>query len=714
LGRKYFLANVFRIMEIINTRSFSTKTLIVDSKNDQLDTILKQIASDDQARVTVCVSYSGDIQDFLRPIMFYLMERELNICVITVSFADCNTVLRKLKFLKRSTRLQVFVTNVKARKLSSRVVHAVISLCSKAFHSAPIMVYTPNIYLKKRVFLAHENCIIFDKQSNRVAVRSQRDDLRFQRFFSHATLLWVHDAFWEEGFYPSVYVDTASVLNHHGIRVLPYHSWKKVPFALKSPKTQHPLLRIIASKDSSVDPVIHFKMIQAIRVCLRKQTPILVFTQDLSKIEMDMFDFPYVKATDDMGVLLQYALMKPVPWAPRTNQKFEIDTDDWRGRMTVHDIVVNNTHTRSGSSRYYCVVTVHGQVARDYKTRAAANSVLSTWRDLDWTMEVDGQTQVDVTVYAGSKRDSRMLVGGITLHVSDLLELLPNKGPLCIERTFKLINNVKKKNNEVNGTVTLTTRFVDTRYEAKTNLSKRKKRALSVRSSKRKRRSRSGSIMSRRPKDILSKKRNKSLQRYFGCPLQESVSRALRDGVTPVIQACCIALEKKGFNLEGLLRIPGHRERIYKLKYYIETGVNVNLSREDPFDIVGLLKEYLKDLQGSLMPPVRLQKLLNIDLRSKKAEKLVKDEIDCLSPEHRDAWDQLIRYFLHLERHKEINKMTFKNIALSTVGSLFPPKASLKPDEVQLAMTRCTMLLQFMLVHAQVLFSKANTTLRVP
>lgn len=53
---------------------------------------------------------------------------------------------------------------------------------------------------------------------------------------------------------------------------------------------------------------------------------------------------------------------------------------------------------------------------------------------------------------------------------------------------------------------------------------------------------------------------------------------------------------------EGLIRIPGNKDAIYRIREEVDSGNPVDWAVEDPYDLAGLLKLYLLKLPESLVP----------------------------------------------------------------------------------------------------------------
>jgi len=621
--------------------SISTKQIllpVVDAVDPRLDDLVRKLESNDKAGLTLVLTQKPKISSFMRPILFHLIDRSLDLSIITThKLKNLSLILDKLSFLLGTGRIRVFVTSKSSGfaedKKTQFIQFAIKKLHEGGFQHVPTMIYAPSIQLADLSSKKHKHLFsVFDKKREHKFHKTRRDEARFKRFFAHTSLLWVQDKH-----KISENKGIVRTLRDHGTEVYILTDWKDVQTHIEKYNLKNnfnPFLRIVTSLSDDQGKEPHLKLIQALRPRLNVRYPLLVYEETEPNKHASLYQFDFVKAVSEPGEFMRFGLMKPLLWAPDQSKGLMELTDDWRGDMTVYDVCVSDVspskHSTHGQCSPMCLMTISNISSLAFKSKPQVKSPTAVWHDLNWNCMVTQDTTIKVTVMDWTRFHSPAFVGCVQFTIQYLTRLLANDGTMCIEKTFQLGNDERHVSNMVTGTLTLTLGF------------KTSERPKIPAGEQPRRRRRKGSVKAPAPggtlgsgaaQRLLMKKRNKRrsyrssvasllgqkrgpharLKRYFGVTLEESISRALRDGKTHVVEGCCTALVKKGFNLEGLVRTPGNRPRIYQLKQSIETQQDVNFSAEDPYDLVGLLKLYLMEMPDSLIPEV-LTRILSLKL----------------------------------------------------------------------------------------------------
>mmetsp|Transcript_30163 Transcript_30163/g.33698 ORF Transcript_30163/g.33698 Transcript_30163/m.33698 type:complete len:789 (-) Transcript_30163:44-2410(-) len=735
------------------TRSLS-KTVYISPEQRLENHQIEQIRTNPDSRVTLCVTKVADIKAFMRPIMFFLMENELSVSIVTVAGGQLKQTLNSLSFLKGTTRFRLFVTTVTSTGEGSvdvKFLNTAMNTIEEAdMLDVPIMVYAPNVEYNNN-YPRHKNITVCGKSENTSHLLEARDDMRFQRFFGHATIVWIHEA--KEILMSSQRRDNSlqkkyvKTFNSHGVFVQEFPRWTKATSFLNSiTSIPNPFLRLVATTSRNCDPDTLVKFCRAIRSCLNVEYPILAYVHDLLSVDSEIFTYPYVKVTEQKGDLVRYALMKPLLWAPDVSKGLFEVPEKWKGQMSIYDITLAHVRKKvrkngkAGHAAPYVKVLLDGNDMWHYKTKPTFGPT-DEWQDLNWQFPVSLATKVEIVVTDWNMFKGNSNIGKVAFDVRSLMEQLPKSGSMSIQKTFKLesqaMDEVKtrkystksigrsmgkhsrrnlsesfgfaKKDSDPKsqGTVEITFSFQETQMK-----NRRRSGHSHVRDSVLGNKivgSLRMKVHGKRASLFSIRRRSQKTQngRYFGVTLEESMATALRDGSIHIIEGCCKALEKRGFNLEGLIRVPGNGYKIKQLRTLVESRQAVNYDAEDPYDLIGLLKLYLTELPDSFLPTENFKRIISKEYTSKSINK----EFELLTQQRRKAWSSIVRYFLHLERHSKVNKMTFHNISVSISTTLLLPKNGTDMAAMAIMAGQAIEVLEFILTNADTLFPNATKSL---
>ncbi|XP_018418106.1 PREDICTED: rho GTPase-activating protein 40 [Nanorana parkeri] len=181
-------------------------------------------------------------------------------------------------------------------------------------------------------------------------------------------------------------------------------------------------------------------------------------------------------------------------------------------------------------------------------------------------------------------------------------------------------------------------------------------------------------------------KRNKAIKRkaseskLFGVPLTsllEHDRRVISNTQVPLIlQAILTCLEKKGIDVQGILRISGSQARIKSLQQRLERNFYAGLFSWDevnPHDVAGLLKLFLRELPAPLLTAEYLpaftavQKISNLKQRLQALNLLI-----LILPEaNRCTLKALLEFLSKVATLEKSNLMSLWNIATIMAPNLF-------------------------------------------
>ncbi|XP_036178882.1 rho GTPase-activating protein 40 isoform X3 [Myotis myotis] len=186
--------------------------------------------------------------------------------------------------------------------------------------------------------------------------------------------------------------------------------------------------------------------------------------------------------------------------------------------------------------------------------------------------------------------------------------------------------------------------------------------------------------------------------RLFGVSLEallEADRKALPSTQVPlVLQALLSCLEKRGLDMEGILRVPGSQARVKGLEQKLERDFYTGLFSWDKVhhnDASDLLKRFIRELPAPLLTTEYLPAFAVVpnipDLRQRlQALHLL---ILILPEPNRNALKALLEFLRKVVAQEQSNKMTLWNVSTVMAPNLFlhrgqPPKL-LKGREKQLA-----------------------------
>nr|XP_040232715.2 rho GTPase-activating protein conundrum [Anopheles coluzzii]XP_049464235.1 rho GTPase-activating protein conundrum [Anopheles coluzzii] len=156
-----------------------------------------------------------------------------------------------------------------------------------------------------------------------------------------------------------------------------------------------------------------------------------------------------------------------------------------------------------------------------------------------------------------------------------------------------------------------------------------------------------------------------------------------------VLQAILAELAVRGAREEGILRVPGHKQKTEALYNEIEHNFYCKPEKIDPLikkagvhDLSALLKRWLRELPQPLLANdlVHLFYQTNV-LPPHDQYKALAVLCQLLPHENRNTLRELLSFFRRVVELQDLNKMTQQNVATIIAPSFFPPRFVHPPDK---------------------------------
>ncbi|XP_035915419.1 rho GTPase-activating protein conundrum [Anopheles stephensi] len=156
-----------------------------------------------------------------------------------------------------------------------------------------------------------------------------------------------------------------------------------------------------------------------------------------------------------------------------------------------------------------------------------------------------------------------------------------------------------------------------------------------------------------------------------------------------VLQAILAELAVRGAREEGILRVPGHKQKTEALYNEIEHNFYSKPEKIDPLikkagvhDLSALLKRWLRELPQPLLANdlVHLFYQTNV-LPPHDQYKALAVLCQLLPHENRNTLRELLNFFRRVVELQDLNKMSQQNVATIIAPSFFPPRFVHPPDK---------------------------------
>jgi len=177
-----------------------------------------------------------------------------------------------------------------------------------------------------------------------------------------------------------------------------------------------------------------------------------------------------------------------------------------------------------------------------------------------------------------------------------------------------------------------------------------------------------------------AKKLKKLRTKLFEQPFDALEPKYMTNKGIPVVVASTIHTLKEtaGAETEGIFRVPGSASRINFLADVFRKGTikkleKLNLKLEDPHDVGGLFKLYLRLLPEPLCTNEKHQAFLDIQNISEKSDRIskVSQLITELPTINQALFRKLLKFFAYVSSKSELNKMHADNMSIVFAPTLF-------------------------------------------
>ncbi|RXN11251.1 FAM13A-like protein [Labeo rohita] len=162
----------------------------------------------------------------------------------------------------------------------------------------------------------------------------------------------------------------------------------------------------------------------------------------------------------------------------------------------------------------------------------------------------------------------------------------------------------------------------------------------------------------------------------FGVPLVSlRKSGQMRQGLPLVFTHIVEFVEKHGLSKSGLFRVPGSVKRCQDLRKSFDEGSFPEFEYRDILTVGSLLKAFLRELPGGLIPEPQRTQLLKVFKASKEEElnQAVKTILSSLPEEHFNVLCYLMFFLSRVAAESHLNLMTSENLSIVFGPNIFPP-----------------------------------------
>ncbi|EYC14871.1 hypothetical protein Y032_0039g55 [Ancylostoma ceylanicum] len=149
----------------------------------------------------------------------------------------------------------------------------------------------------------------------------------------------------------------------------------------------------------------------------------------------------------------------------------------------------------------------------------------------------------------------------------------------------------------------------------------------------------------------------------------------------PIIH-CIVDLENRGLSREGLYRVPGRKDHVQSVLNELRTSRGIpKLNIQETEVVADVVKAFLRDLRDPLIPKSSREEFIRA---AQTDNHLALNNAVCDLPQpNRDTLSYLMLHLQKIEALKELNKMTFENIARCMAVAIMGQPA--RERDIQLA-----------------------------
>eukprot|EP01124_Arcella_intermedia_P008515 TRINITY_DN1538_c0_g2_i2.p1 TRINITY_DN1538_c0_g2~~TRINITY_DN1538_c0_g2_i2.p1 ORF type:complete len:600 (-),score=126.16 TRINITY_DN1538_c0_g2_i2:33-1646(-) len=528
---------------------------------------------------------------------------------------------------------------------------------SKCFSKIPLFIYAPNLLKEttplkaKELFPKFVGLNMFDSTVH--ASNPKFKERKLWWWCSGTTILYIGEPM--EKKLELSEVDTGTTIVH-----------KQTLEATKKYLTSHSQnynnrFRIVVSLQETSE------ILQTIRTTFGLRCPVLFFSND-NPLKAEDYQHSRISHTSDRAEVRRFCELIPLEWALDLSDGVAGSKSSftWEGMMCVMAIKGTNLASKdpNGFSDPYIKFSLGNT---KYNLKKQLKTLNPSWDDFEWNIPCNHQDVAKFEIWDWDQFTTDDYMGEVKFNLFSLLNEIPKDfDGKFFTKTF----TVQKKKNysgAVSGTLAIT----------------------------------------------MGYKIDSKLAKYhFGKPLSESVEYSFKKHMKHLTYSLLGQLMKSGTFCEGIIRIPGNKGAIHRLKEQIDSGaaVDILLENEDPFDIAGVLKLYFSELPDSLITE-KAFKLLSLNPFTPESL----PEFNAIFQENvpsdnKDIFSALCKYFEALVNNTEVTMMTPPNLGISIGPTLLLSPAQRDDPVAFLENSRITAnMLAFVITNAETIFNwKSN------
>jgi len=185
--------------------------------------------------------------------------------------------------------------------------------------------------------------------------------------------------------------------------------------------------------------------------------------------------------------------------------------------------------------------------------------------------------------------------------------------------------------------------------------------------------------------------------------------------IPTIITKCISLLDSKGYDTEGIFRIPGRTMMIneYKEKFDKEEDTSLEPLADDIHTVAGILKLYFRELPEPLCPYEFYDMFLGaVTISDEQTRcKQIKKVLKFLPKIYYKVIAYLVGYLWRLSSHQDKNKMTPNNLAIVFAPSLLKPQNQSLQTQVEDS-PYAVSFLKTLIEHHDYFFNKDDPELR--